>query len=269
MDSTISYIKIFMNGKQVTDTIKTLPFKWIYKASTAGTNSITAIAVDTLNRESNITAFTLKVRGPYSSAISIPGTIQAENYDKGGEGLSFHDSNSEKEGDDNDAKNYRNDEGGVDIVNGNNGKVIGYTNTGEWLEYTIDVKQAGYYSYSATVSSGTTGSGFRIGLMKDGKETQLFSVSVPQTGDNSWSTYKTVSGNIKTPLETGKQILRLTITGSSCNIDRVNLSFVSGVKYVTPDDVKANGTRYNLGGAIVGDDYKGVVIINGKKVLQR
>ena len=269
MDSTISFIKVFMNGKQVTDTIRTQPFQWIYKASTAGTNSMTAIAVDTLNRESNITAFSLKVRGPYNGTITIPGTIQAENYDKGGEGLTFHDSNSEKEGDDQDAKNYRSDEGGVDIVNGNGGKVIGYTNTGEWLEYSINVARAGYYSYSATVSSGVTGSGFRIGLMKDGKETQLFSVSVPQTGDNNWGTYKTVSGNIKSPLESGKQVIRLTITGSSCNIDKVYLSFVSSVKYVTPDDVKANGTRYNLGGAIVGDDYKGIVIIDGKKVLQK
>ena len=269
MDSTISFIKVFMNGKQVTDTIRTQPFQWIYKASTAGTNSMTAIAVDTLNRESNITAFSLKVRGPYNGTITIPGTIQAENYDKGGEGLTFHDSNSEKEGDDQDAKNYRSDEGGVDIVNGNGGKVIGYTNTGEWLEYSINVARAGYYSYSATVSSGVTGSGFRIGLMEDGKETQLFSVSVPQTGDNNWGTYKTVSGNIKSPLESGKQVIRLTITGSSCNIDKVYLSFVSSVKYVTPDDVKANGTRYNLGGAIVGDDYKGIVIIDGKKVLQK
>lgn len=268
-DSLISYIKIFMNGKQVTDTIKSQPFHWTYKASTAGTISMSAIAVDTLNRESNITAFSLKVRGPFNGAISIPGTLQAEDYDKGGEGLSFHDSNSEKEGDDTDAKNYRSDEGGVDIVNGNGGKVIGYTNTGEWLEYTVEVKRAGYYAYSATVSSGTTDSGFRIGLMKDGKETQLFSVSVPQTANNSWGTYKTQNGNIKTPLESGKQVFRLTITGSSCNIDKILFSFISDVKYVTPDDVKANGTRYNLGGAIVGDDYKGIVIIDGKKVLQK
>lgn len=268
-DSAISKIRILMNGKQVTDTIHTQPFSWKYKPTSAGTNTFYAIAVDTLNRESNIARFQLKVRGPYSGTITIPGTIQAENYDKGGEGLTFHDSNSEKEGDDQDAKNYRSDEGGVDIVNGNGGKVIGYTNTGEWLEYSINVARAGYYSYSATVSSGTTGSGFRIGLMEDGKETQLFSVSVPQTASNSWDTYRTVNGSIKAPLNSGKQTIRLTITGGSCNIDKVMLSFVSDVKYITPDDVKANGTRYNLGGAIVGDDYKGIVIIDGKKVLQR
>lgn len=105
--------------------------------------------------------------------------------------------------------------------------------------------------------------------MEDGKETQLFSVSVPQTASNSWGTYKTVSGSIKAPLNSGKQTIRLTITGGSCNIDKVALSYVSSVKYVTPDDTKANGTRYNLGGAIVGDDYKGIVIIDGKKILQK
>lgn len=259
-DSAIAKIRLYTNGNLTTDTIKSRPFHYNYKPSSGGKVSFTAIAIDTLGRESAIAQYTYKIRGPYSSAISIPGTIQAENFDKGGEGLSFHDKDSNDEGD----ANYRTDNEGVDIVKGNNGNAIGYTSTGEWLEYTVNVKADGIYKYSATVSSGVSGSGFRLGLMKNGTETQLATISVPQTGNNSWDTYKAVSGSFK--LSAGTQVIRLTITGSSCNIDKIAFSDITNVNYITEDDNHSNGTRYNLGGVRV-NEYKGITIMEGKKVL--
>ena len=259
-DSAIAKIRLYTNGNLTTDTIKSRPFHYNYKPSSGGKVSFTAIAIDTLGRESAIAQYTYKIRGPYSSAISIPGTIQAENFDKGGEGLSFHDKDSNDEGD----ANYRTDNEGVDIVKGNNGNAIGYTSTGEWLEYTVNVKADGIYKYSATVSSGVSGSGFRLGLMKNGTETQLATISVPQTGSNSWDKYTTVSGSFK--LSAGTQVIRLTITGSSCNIDKIAFSDITNVNYITEDDKYSNGTRYNLGGVRV-NEYKGITIMEGKKVL--
>lgn len=259
-DSAIAKIRLYTNGNLTTDTIKSRPFHYNYKPSSGGKVSFTAIAIDTLGRESAIAQYTYKIRGPYSSAISIPGTIQAENFDKGGEGLSFHDSDSNDEGD----ASYRSDNEGVDIVKGNNGNAIGYTNSGEWLEYTVNVKADGIYKYSATVSSGVSNSGFRLGLMKNGTETQLATISVPQTGSNSWDKYTTVSGSFK--LSAGTQVIRLTITGSSCNIDKIAFSDITNVNYITEDDNHSNGTRYNLGGVRV-NEYKGITIMEGKKVL--
>ena len=259
-DSAIAKIRLYTNGNLTTDTIKSRPFHYNYKPSSGGKVSFTAIAIDTLGRESAIAQYTYKIRGPYSSAISIPGTIQAENFDKGGEGLSFHDSDSNDEGD----ASYRSDNEGVDIVKGNNGNAIGYTSTGEWLEYTVNVKADGIYKYSATVSSGVSNSGFRLGLMKNGTETQLATISVPQTGSNSWDKYTTVSGSFK--LSAGTQVIRLTITGSSCNIDKIAFSDITNVNYITEDDKYSNGTRYNLGGVRV-NEYKGITIMDGKKVL--
>ena len=101
--------------------------------------------------------------------------------------------------------------------------------------------------------------------MKDGKETTLATVSVPNGG--SWDTYTTKTGTISTQLEEGKQVFRITITGAYCNIDKIEFKCTVDVNYITADDIDAAGTRYNLGGAIVGDGYNGITIKNGKKYL--
>lgn len=264
-EDDIDYIKILVNGSMITDTIKTKPLQFTYTPTEAGNNTVSAIAVDKSGRESNIAKYSFKVRGPFKE-LSIPGTIQAENFDKGGEGLSYHDSNSNAEGD----SNYRDDNGGVDLVKmgGGTGTAIGYTNVGEWLEYTVNVQTAGYYAYEANVSSGTTNSAFRIGLMNNGKETILAKINVPQTASNKWDTYKVVSDKISVNIPAGKQIIRFTITGANCNIDRVKFTLKTDIPYITEDDKIANGTRYNLGGVRVDQFNKnGITIINGKKVL--
>ena len=45
----------------------------------------------------------------------------------------------------NQGKEYREDR--VDIVLNDEGYAIGYTNEGEWLEYTIDVKKTKEYDF--------------------------------------------------------------------------------------------------------------------------
>ena len=136
------------------------------------------------------------------------------------------------------------------------------------MEYTVNVQTAGYYAYEANVSSGTTNSAFRIGLMNNGKETILAKINVPQTASNKWDTYKVVSDKISVNIPAGKQIIRFTITGANCNIDRVKFTLKTDIPYITEDDKIANGTRYNLGGVRVDQFNKnGITIINGKKVL--
>ncbi len=262
----IAKVDVYINGSKVS-TVTAKPFTYTYKPTAKGTANISAIATDTLGHESEISKFTLKINNPrstYDGSIKVPGVLQFENFDGGGEDVSFHDSETEDKGE----AGYRSDNGGVDIVTGNGGYAIGHTASGEWLEYTINVQTAGIYGYKATVSSGLDNSGFRIGIMNNGKETVLANIAVPNTG--SWDTYRTLSTEvIQTKLEAGKQILRVTITGSYCNLDKIEFSCLVGVNYISDDDMKAPGTRYNLGGAIVGDDYKGIVIIDGKKVMQK
>ena len=204
-------------------------------------------------------------RTPFNGVKEIPGIIECEDFDGGAEGMSFHDSDNVNEGD---VKNYRTDSGGVDLVKGNGGTVIGYTAQGEWLEYAVNVSQAGEYEYEATVSSGNDNSAFSISVIKDGQMIQLAKVKVPKTGDNDWSKYKTVTGKLSKPLEAGEQTLRITIEGAYANIDKIEIK--STETAIT--EVRGHGStgvrEYNLAGQEVNSRYKGIVIQNGKKVVK-
>jgi hypothetical protein len=187
----------------------------------------------------------------------------------GGESLSFKDSDADDQG----GAGYRTDNEGVDIVKSGNRYVLGYTVADEWTEYTVNVTQAGKYSYEATVSSGTTGSGFTIGLKNGSSITSLAKVNVPKTADNSWDTYTTVKGNLSTALKEGQQILRFTINGANCNIDKVKFECTEPADGImTQTAAPTNPTVYNLYGVPVGTTAgwqslpRGLYIVNGRKV---
>ena len=264
--STIDNVKIYLEGVLL-KTLTSEPFETTYKPTAKGTVNFFVIATDAEGKQSPIVRKTITVnnkRSAFRTVVNLPGVIQAENFDKGGEGLTFHDSDSNDEG----GTSYRTDNEGVDIVSGGSGYVIGYTAADEWLEYTVNFTQPGKYSYEATVSSGATGSGFTIGLVENGKVTNLAKVNVPQTASNSWDTYKVVSGNLNKEFETGQQILRITINGAYCNIDKIELKSTNGIDDATAIQ-QVNGPSYNLMGMKVGADYKGIVIKNGKKYLKK
>lgn len=216
--STISNVKIYVD-QVLLKTLSKSPYETTYKPTAKGTVNFTAIATDADGRQSKIATYALKVnnkRAAYKS-VSLPGTLEFEDFDTGGEGYTFHDSDSNDEGD---AK-YRTDGEGVDIVKGNGGSAIGYTAANEWLEYTVNVTKAGTYSFEAVVASGATNASFTVSLMNNGTATPLCRVDIPQTAENDWSVYKTVSGDLSVPLEKGQQTLRVTITGAYGNLDKI------------------------------------------------
>lgn len=261
--NTIANVKVYVNNLLIA-TLTEAPYAIEYEPAEQGRYEVIAIATDA-NGMSSTASYTLNVnpkREPFAKTgpFAIPGILQVEFYDKGGEGAAYHDTEAENRGD----ANYRSSDG-VDIVNGNGGKAIGYTSTGEWVEYTINVKESGTYDYKATVSSGTTNSSFSINLKNGNSITKLADVKVPQTGNNDWDTYKTVEGTLSKPLEAGEQIIRLTITGSNCNIDKIQFSInTAGINDVKMDEPSDN-TLYNLSGQKVNANYKGIIIRKGQK----
>ena len=140
---------------------------------------------------------------------------------------------------------------------------------GDWAEYSVKVDRAGKYSYEATVSSDTSGSKFTMTLIdSNDKEISMPLVKVPNNGKD---TYAVKTGNIKEVINEGMYTLRIMVTGGNCNIDKVNFICTdpaSGISEVMGDDA-VNGSAYNLMGVPVGDDYRGIVIINGKKVVRK
>ena len=172
--------------------------------------------------------------------VNVPGVVEAEDY------VSCSD--------------------GVVAKIGNGGTVMGNTTTNAWIEYTVNISQAGKYSYEATVSSAGSSS-FHMALIDaDGNEKTLGTISVPQTG--SLDTYQVKTGKIRNAFKAGKQTLRITFTGGNCNIDKIKFICTepAGITEIMSDDA-AYGVSYNLSGQKVGAGYKGIVIRNGKKVI--
>ncbi len=157
---------------------------------------------------------------PYlGSPSAIPGKIEAENYDTGGEGVAYHDTDAGNSG-----GQYRPTEG-VDIESCSDtggGYNVGWTNAGEWLEYTVNVSTAGTYNIETRVASASTGGTCYIefnGVNKTGN------ITVPVTG--GWQNWTTV--NATAILSAGTQIMRFYEVTSGYNVNYFNITAASTV----------------------------------------
>ncbi len=115
---------------------------------------------------------------------AIPGTIEAENFDDGGEGTGYHDTTAANEG-----GQYRPAEG-VDIAasgTAGNGFLVGWAKAGEWLRYTVNVAASASYDLSVRVASSGAGGTFRVTV--DGADVTGV-LGVPNTG--GWYTWANV-----------------------------------------------------------------------------
>ena len=121
---------------------------------------------------------------PLGTPWPLPGTVEIENFDTGGEGVAYHDATAANEG-----GQYRTDER-VDITRdtaaGNN-HVVGWTPAGEWLEYTVEVGSSGIYTLETRVAGVGAGGQFRIRV--DGSDVSGL-LAVPNTG--AWNVYQGV-----------------------------------------------------------------------------
>ncbi|SHL22982.1 endo-1,4-beta-xylanase [Fibrobacter sp. UWEL] len=163
---------------------------------------------------------------PYGGKVaSIPGKIEAENFDVPGVGVnedgSSNASYSVANGGNGDS-NYRDGES-PNLYKGGTGVVIGYNNTDNWYEYTVEVAKAGDYTIIASVASQDGG---EMSISMDGKS--VGSITVPSTGD-----YKTFQdASTKVTLAAGKHIMRVTVTKEYFDIDYLNI--VEGSVEPTP-----------------------------------
>lgn len=132
---------------------------------------------------------------------AIPGTIQAEDFDLGGQGHSYNDCDAENQGGE-----YRDSAVDVEVAT-EEGYSIGWMCEGEWLEYTVDVQAAGTYELTARVASVGTGGGFRI--ERDGVDLTGTVFFLPTGGWQEWASVSTML-----ELEEGVQVLRFQNMGA-------------------------------------------------------
>ncbi|WP_157956788.1 carbohydrate-binding protein, partial [Salinicola halimionae] len=176
-------------------------------------------------------------------------TLDAALFDEGAPYLTYEDSSETQRG-----TNFR--EGGVDIRG--DGDAIGWIENGEWVEYTLEVDQAGVYDLSFLSALGAqTGSARSITATFDNGAGvyEAATIGVDYTGD--WNTFaETESQNVA--LEAGTQTLRLTFSGGSQNLESFNLSPVSqtafndsGTPWAVDGGLTLNAGFYDEGGSEV------------------
>jgi hypothetical protein len=190
----------------------------------------------------------------HSGPQSVPGRVQCEAYDQGGEGVAYHDADSRNNGSGNlnplDGRylnEFRKDEG-VDtsytkfwdeIDNNPFNKVapeaeqlyVGWTEPGEWINITVDVKKAGDYEVGLMYTSnrgGTIGLDFNGAKLAD-------PIEVPTTFDakeplawRQWHHWNRLGRAAKVRLPRGVGVLTLRIlTQGNFNFDYLEFTPVS------------------------------------------
>jgi hypothetical protein len=183
------------------------------KGVSVGSAIITATTQEGNYKATCAVTVTAALPRPYlGSPVNIPGTIEAENFDNGGEGRAYHDTGSN-----NDGGKYRTDEG-VDIETCTEGGFnVGWTSPGEWMEYTVNVATAGSYKIDVRVAStGTSSLHIEFnGVNKTGL------INTPNTG--GWQTWSTVSVT-GISLSAGVQVMRVYMDGGNFNLNKITIS---------------------------------------------
>ena len=166
----------------------------------------------------------------------MPGIIEAEDFDFGGEGNAYHESDPENKG-----GQYRLSEG-VDIETTTDTKGnynVSSISDGEYLEYTINDFTDGKYSIDFRVASASD-SPKSITLFYG--DNSLVTINVPNTGGNQ--TWQTVSVHDVEFSGDGNQILKLKFNGGN-----FNLNYISVYKRQIPFAV------HSIPGTIQVEDY--------------
>lgn len=143
------------------------------------------------------------------SVISgVSSVIEAEDFDDGGQDISFSFKNSMA----GNYKDYRTEKG---VAISKSGEVIniGNVNNGDWLCYTLQINQAGAYSIDTYCVSGGGKTSFYFEV--DGKSAG----QIVESPEDEWSVYSHSVKVTNVQLSEGRHVLRWCTTGSM-NLDK-------------------------------------------------
>jgi hypothetical protein len=196
-DGTIGQVNFFA-GTTLIATDTTSPYAPTWTNVPAGTYTVTAVAIDNSGASTTSTGATIQVFG---TPASVPGLIEAENFDNGGEGIAYHDTTAGNSG-----GRYRTTD--VDIettVDVGGGYDLGWVVASEWLKYTVSVATTATYTLELRVASQGTGGTGHVEI--DGVNV-TGSVAVPNTG--GWQTWTSVFVP-GIPISAGPHVFRLVV----------------------------------------------------------
>jgi photosystem II stability/assembly factor-like uncharacterized protein len=155
----------------------------------------------------------LGTSSPYNGrSPALPGLLQAEDYDLGGEGIACHCATTNSEPD---RDTYRTDSGHV--RSGGSGHVLHGLSAGDWLKYQVNVTAPGDYdlTFRAASSGGGTFHLEANGVNVTGP------VAIERTGDmDHWSDI--VARKVR--LTAGLQYLKLSVEAPGADLDFVRFA---------------------------------------------
>ena len=191
---------------------------------------------------------------PYKNH-TIPGIIYLSDYDLGSNGIAYNDIDygnySLSTGSYqpwNSGWNYRND--GVDIQTNSdntnsNGYHIGYTQKNEWLKYTVNVQETGFYNFK-----------FRYATEQAGGKPRFFLDDVDFAGDvtlgstGGWNNFvfQTVTNKY---IEAGTHVLKILVDGNA-SYNMSSIEFLKSTEAIP---------TFNVLSASTNNDEKSIKII--------
>lgn len=173
----------------------------VQKGKAIAPNSDGTYTIDFMALELEVTGGDAsEFQGAFKDTVALPGTVQAENYDK----YAFSDADGK-----NDGVGYRADDAG--IVKAGSGYALGYTTANDWFEYTVNAKVAGTYKVTVNGATGNAANG----SVTISAGTKSVDVAVASKGD--WDTYSESTGELE--LAAGINKLRLTVNDNYLNVD--------------------------------------------------
>jgi len=171
-------------------------------------------------------ALSASSEGPFGgTAAAIPGTVQAENYDLGGQGVAYNVNSVNGT-----ANSYRAD--GVDLettTDTGGGFNLGWTGGGQWFRYIVNVQSAGTYSVAFRVAAPNAVTG-AFHLSSSSGANLSGSINVPATG--GWQNWTTVTAKVTLPA--GQQVLTLNEDNGGWNINFAVFTGPSGTAAIVP-----------------------------------
>ena len=184
-------------------------YQWLGKRTIAlasGTHVLKVVAEQAYFDLSAIKVDATIVSAPYFRAPNaVPGVIEAEAFDAGGEGIAYHDNAPGNQGD----TGYRSGEDVDTFVSHDTGSGSWYTvknfDAGEWLAYTINVPTGGDYDVEVRAATDPAFPNAAYHIEIDG--TNVTS-SVPLENTGGWESYQWI-GKKTVSLPAGVHVLKL------------------------------------------------------------
>jgi peptidoglycan/xylan/chitin deacetylase (PgdA/CDA1 family) len=149
------------------------------------------------------------------TARAIPGTIQAEDYDSGGQPCAYSDTTPDNQG-----GQYRTAEG-VDVqvtTDTGGGFNIGFVQAGEYVTYTVNVTAAG--NYKLELRTATTAAGKTVDVFMG---STLIANDLAVTNTGNYQTFATISVP-SVNLTAGSKVLKVLFNQASMNLNWIKFT---------------------------------------------